>query len=93
MSTIFSKRLKGLMIISLNNAKFMIMVVVVSCLILSVELINLYLTTDQIVVIQKYSIKKAHGCDEISVGMLQLCATEAVVTYMSRNQHRLNYTN
>ena len=33
--------------------------------------------TDQIVnIIQKYSAKKANGCDEISVDMLQLCATE-----------------
>ena len=36
--------------------------------------------TDQIVnIIQKYSAKKANGCDEISVTMLQLCATEVAL--------------
>ena len=36
--------------------------------------------TDQIVdIIRKYSSKKAHGCDEISVAMLQLCATEVAL--------------
>ena len=36
--------------------------------------------TDQIVdIIQKYSTKEAHGCDEISVAMLQLCATEVAL--------------
>ena len=36
--------------------------------------------THQIVnVIQKYSAKKATGCDEISIAMLQLCATEVAL--------------
>ena len=80
---IFSKRLKFLMITSPFNAKFMIMVV--SCLILSLEQINVSIShinvnTDQIVdIIQKYSTKKAHGCDEISVAMLQLCAIEVAL--------------
>ena len=41
------------------------------------SLSHINITTVQIVdIIQKYSRNKAHGCDEISVAMLQLCATE-----------------
>ena len=36
--------------------------------------------TDKIVdIIQKYGINKAHGCDQISVAMLKLCATEVAL--------------
>ena len=35
---------------------------------------------EQIVdIIQKYSSKKANGCDEVSVAMLQLCASEVAI--------------
>ena len=35
---------------------------------------------DKIVaIIQKYSANKAHGCDEISVAMLKLCAAEVAI--------------
>ena len=37
--------------------------------------------TDQIIeIIQMYSTKKAHGFDEISVAMLQLCAREVTLS-------------
>ena len=39
-----------------------------------------HVNTDKIVdIIQKYSTKQAHGCDEISVAMLQLCVTEVAL--------------
>ena len=38
------------------------------------------ITTTQIIdIIQKYSTKKLHGCDDISVTMLQLCPTKVAV--------------
>ena len=38
---------------------------------------QIFITQDQIVdIIHKYSLNKAHGCDELSVTMLQLCAKE-----------------
>ena len=79
MLRIFSIRLTFLMIISSINAKLVIMVV--SCLILSLEQIYPDISnTDQIIeIIQKYSSKKSHGCDEISVAMLQLCAREGAL--------------
>ena len=44
----------------------------------SISQINI--TTTQIIdIIQKYSTKKSHGCDDISVTMLQLCPTEVAV--------------
>ena len=45
---------------------------------------SLIVNTDQIIeIIQKYSIKKAHGCDEISVAMLQLCAIEKLLYHLA----------
>ena len=39
------------------------------------------ITTDQICeIIQRYNSKKAHGCDEISVAMLQVCACEVALS-------------
>ena len=44
----------------------------------SISYINI--NVDQIVdIIQKYSSKKAHGCDDVSVAMLQLCASEVAI--------------
>ena len=44
----------------------------------SISQINI--TTNQIIdIIQKHSTKKSHGCDDISVTMLQLCPTEVAV--------------
>ena len=44
----------------------------------SISQINI--TTNQIFdIIQKHSTKKSHGCDDISVTMLQLCPTEIAV--------------
>ena len=41
---------------------------------------HININVDQIVdIIQKYSSKKAHGCDEMSVAMLQLCASEVAI--------------
>jgi hypothetical protein len=46
----------------------------------NVSISHINVNTDQIVdIIQKYSTKKAHGCDEISVAMLQLCAIEVAL--------------
>ena len=43
-----------------------------------------YLHVDQIVAfIQKYSSKKAHGCDEVSAAMLQLSASEVAIHLLS----------
>ena len=45
----------------------------------SISYINI--NVDQIVdIIQKYSSKKAHGCDDVSVAMLQLCASEVAIS-------------
>ena len=56
----------------------------VFCQISSLKQIHLLshinINVDQIVdIIQKYSSKKAHGCDEVSVPMLQLCASEVAI--------------
>ena len=41
---------------------------------------HININVNQIVdIIQKYSSKKAHGCDEVSVAMLQLCASEVAI--------------
>ena len=46
----------------------------------SLSLSEITITTDQIVeIIQRYNSKNAHGCDEISVGILQLCAREVAL--------------
>ena len=38
------------------------------------------ISTNQIIdIIQKYSTKKSHGCDDISVAMLQLCASKVAL--------------
>ena len=81
MLRISSKRLKFLMIISPNNAKFMIMVVLPDFISRTDKSISHFdANTDQIVdIIQKYSTKKVQSCDEISVAMLQLCATEVAL--------------
>ena len=45
-----------------------------------IPLSYLDVNTDHIVnIIQKYSAKKANGCDEISVAMFQLCATQVAL--------------
>ena len=47
---------------------------------ISLSLSEITITTDQIVeIIQRYNSKKAHGFDEISVAMLQLCAREVAL--------------
>ena len=47
--------------------------------------------TDQIIeIIQKYSTKMAHGCDEISIAMLQLCAREVASPLSLIFQRRLS---
>ena len=46
----------------------------------NLSLSEITITTDQIVeIIQRYNSKKVHGCDEISVAMLQLCACKVAL--------------
>ena len=41
---------------------------------------QIIISNNQIIdIIQKYGTKKSHGCDDISVAMLQICASEVVV--------------